>query len=260
MDFIKKHYEKVILSLVLLGVVGALVALPFVIAKDKEEMDAMQDIIAPKPKPLDPLDLSRQNAVLARVKAPYVLDFETTNKIVNPVLWKKNPASGELFKIMTGHEIDAEAAVVTKITPLYFILSLEDIKTNTGVIYVIMVERQAARAGQQKHPHFAAKGEKNADFTITGVKGDPMAPDELELKLADSGETVAVAPHRPYRRADAYTADLKFDPENKKFTGRRVGSHLAFGSDEYNIVAINENEVILAAQSNQKKTILHYQR
>ena len=32
MDFVKKHYEKIILSAVLLGVVGFLVFLPFVIS------------------------------------------------------------------------------------------------------------------------------------------------------------------------------------------------------------------------------------
>ena len=258
MDFIKKHYEKVILSLVLLGVVGALVALPFVIQKDKEDMDAIESTIMPKPRPLDPLDMTPLDSVLERVKAPYILDFETTNKIVNPVLWKKNVTSGDLFKISTGHEIDAEAAVVTKITPLYLILSLDEVKTNTGVIYVIGVERQATSRGKQQR--FATVGEKKDLFTVIKVKGDPSAPDELDLKLADTGETAVVTPRKPFMRADAYTADLKFDPEKVSTRNRRVGARWSFGGEDYIIVAINENEVILAAQSNQKKTILHYPR
>ena len=92
MDFIKKHYEKVILSLVLLGVVGALVALPFVIAKDKADMEAMADIVTPKPKDLPPLDLSAENNILARMQTSYALDLSTTNKLFNPVTWKKNEA------------------------------------------------------------------------------------------------------------------------------------------------------------------------
>ncbi len=35
MDFIKKHYDKIILSAVLLGVVGFLVFLPFVISSEQ---------------------------------------------------------------------------------------------------------------------------------------------------------------------------------------------------------------------------------
>jgi hypothetical protein len=257
MDFIKKHYEKIVLSLVLLGVVSALVALPFIIAKDKQEMEDVENVTTSKLKDLPPLDMTHQSNVLERVKSPYTLDFETTNKIVNPVLWKKNAASGELIKISTGHEIDAEAAVVTKITPLYFILSLDEVKTNTGVLYSIGVVRQATGRGLQHR--FVTLGEKQDLFTLIKVKGDPATPAELDLKLADTGEIAVVAPGKPFRRADAYTADLRFDPGNNKFTGRRVGSHLAFGGEEYIIVAINENEVILAAQSNQKKTILHYQ-
>ena len=166
MDFIKKHYEKVILSLVLLGVVGALVALPFVIAKDKADMEAMADIVTPKPKDLPPLDLSAENNILARMQTSYALDLSTTNKLFNPVTWKKNEA-GDLLKITSGHEIDAEAAVVTNITPLYFILSLETVETNVGFRYVIGVQRQGSRTHATQHQtRVASVGEKEDFFTI----------------------------------------------------------------------------------------------
>jgi hypothetical protein len=49
-------------------------------------------------------------------------------------------------------------------------------------------------------------------------------------------------------------ADLKYTPENKTWTARRVGSGpLTFAGEEYNIVAIGTNEVVLSAKSNQKK-------
>lgn len=267
MDFIKKHYEKIILSVVLLGVVGALVALPFVIQKDEQEMQDMKDsVTSPHIKPLDPLDLSAQSDLLQRVQTPYVLDFSTSNKLFNPVMWKRTP-TGDLLKITTGHEIDAEAATVTNITPLYLILTLDNIETNVGVRYLIGVQRQAAmtRSGQGKHQRGASLGERNDVFTIAHAKGDPASPDELDLKLADTGETAVIArnadgTYKPFERADAYTADLRFDPENKTFRNRRVGAILSFGDDQYIIVAINQNEVILSAQSNEKKTILHYTR
>ena len=70
MDFIKKNYEKIILSVVLLGVVGALVALPFVIQQDKEDTTAMvTSVTSPKVKPLDPLDLTAQNNLLVFSKS-----------------------------------------------------------------------------------------------------------------------------------------------------------------------------------------------
>ena len=36
MDFVKKHYEKILLGVVLLGLVGALVFLPFMIFSDQD--------------------------------------------------------------------------------------------------------------------------------------------------------------------------------------------------------------------------------
>ena len=38
MDFVKKHYEKILLGFVLLGLVGALVFLPFMIASDQQKL------------------------------------------------------------------------------------------------------------------------------------------------------------------------------------------------------------------------------
>jgi hypothetical protein len=48
-------------------------------------------------------------------------------------------------------------------------------------------------------------------------------------------------------------ADLHYAPENKHWTARRVGAPLQFNGEDYNIVAINQNEVVLSAKSNGKK-------
>ena len=39
MDFLKKHYEKILLTVVLLGSVGLLVAMPFFIKADQEDAE-----------------------------------------------------------------------------------------------------------------------------------------------------------------------------------------------------------------------------
>jgi len=261
MDFVKKHYEKIILSAVLLGVIGFLAFLPFVISHDQEEQKAMADaVISPKVQPLPPLDLTRQNNALARLTSPANYDFSTTNKLFNPVVWKK-AANGDLIKITSGNEIGAGAAVVTKITPLYLVVSLDQVITNElGARYVIGMENQASPYPMMRHKrqHYISKGEKNDAFTLVDVKGPPENPNQLILKLADTGETAVIAPGKPFQRVDAFAADLKYDPENKTFLNRRVGAPLSFGGEDYIIVAIGADEVILSAQSNQKKTTLRY--
>jgi len=99
---------------------------------------------------------------------------------------------------------------------------------------------------------------KNEGFTLVAVKGPPENPDQLVLKLADTGATNSLSKSQPFRRVDGYSADLKYPPENYSRTGQRVGDHLAFAGDDYNIIAIDKNEVILLAQSNQKKYTLPY--
>lgn len=260
MDFIKKHYEKIILSVVLLGLVGALLALPFLIAIDQQKTkDAGDTIISTSVTPLPPLGLARQTNATARLESPASYDFSTTNKLFNPVEWKK-AADGTLIKIKTGNEI-VEAAVVTKITPLYLVVTFDSVETNGAAPrYVIGVERQAAPnpAIRRKQQRYASVGEKKDAFTITEIKGAPENPDQLVLKLADTDETVTISKDKPFQRADAYTVDIKYDPEKKVFPGRREGATVSFGGESYIIVAIHQDEVILSAASNQKRTTLRY--
>jgi hypothetical protein len=261
MDFIKKHYEKIVFGLVLLGLVGALVFLPFLIAGDQQELKEVREgIINGKITPLPELDMSRQDGVFQRLQSPYELDFSTTNKLFNPVEWKKD-MSGNWIKITTGHEVDA---VVTKITPLYLMLTLDSVMTNalgTPPRYVIYVERQAAvnPAFRRRVQRYVSVDDPKKDvFTLKQVLGDTNDPSQLIVTLADTGETATVSKDKPFQRVDGYMADLKYDPEKFSRTGQRVGADLKFAGDDYNIVAIGPNEVILSAASNQKKTTLRY--
>jgi hypothetical protein len=124
------------------------------------------------------------------------------------------------------------------------------------------VERQTAAnpALRRKQPHYVSAGEKKDFFTLMEVKGDPANPTSLVLKLTDGGDIVTLTKDKPFQRVDDYVADLKYDLEKppKNFSGRRVGSLLSFGGEEYIVVAVGADEVILSAQSNQKKTTLRY--
>ena len=264
MDFVKKHYEKILLSVVLLGLVGALVFLPFLIISDQDTQRRMKEgIISRKVAPLPALDLTRETNVSARLQSPYKLDFSTTNKLFNPVPWQRK-ADGTLIK---GSQAGPTAAVVTKITPLCLILTLDSIETNEfGARYVISMERQAAvlPAQRGKRQHYASVGEKNETFTIiTNSVPDNSVPDnpapvKLILQLTDTGERATLSKDKPFRRTDGYSADLKYDLEGKKWQGQRKDADLKFAGDDNIIVAINQDTVILLARSNQKKTTLTY--
>src|SRR6476660_1194405 len=93
MDFIKKHYEKILLGVVLIGLVGALGYLPFKISNEKDRLTTMStELVNPRPKPLTNLDLTMPEASLQRAMSPPVAyDFSNTNKLFNPMLWKRAP-------------------------------------------------------------------------------------------------------------------------------------------------------------------------
>ena len=254
MDFIKKHYEKVLLGLMLAGLIGVLVFMIIYINGDKAEMQtkSVSYTDSPNVKQLTNLDMAVLDSAVLRVKSPYKLDLETTNKLLNPLEWQK-AADGSLISAVK--KTGLQVAVVTNITPLFLVISNAASTTNElGARYNLSVERQAAATAVKRHPtsHYVSVGDKaNETFALLAVKGAPENPDELVLKLTDTGDTVSVLRDKPYRRVDGYAADFRYDPEKKMFRGRRIGDKLSFGGVNYIVVQVNPNELILSDQSNQ---------
>jgi hypothetical protein len=261
MNFIKKHYEKVLLGLMLFGLIGVLIFMLLYIASDKSEMaEKSASLIYPPVKQLPDLDTSAEEAAMARAKAPFSLDLETGNKLFNPMEWQK-ALDGTLIPAAT--KTGLQVAVVTGINPLYTIISLDSVITNIlGAEYVITVERQMAPTRAKRLPmrQFISVGDKaNDGIELVGVKGaHPEDPDGLVLKLTDTGEVVTISKDNPYRHVDGYAADFRYDPEKKVFRGRRVGDKFSFGGVDYEVVGVNKNELILTDLSNQKNTSLPF--
>ena len=259
MDFIKKNYEKIVLGLVLAGLIGALVFMLFYISSDRQQMEEKSNSVTnPKTMQLTNLDLTANNGTLSRLKAPYALDFETGNKVFNPMEWQK----GQDGLPVRAAKIGPQVCVVTNITPLYLIITLDGVTTNElGARYTLGVEKQGAptKTKQRKQQRFVSVGEKPNDvFSLVEVKGAAENPDSVLIKLVDSGDTVSVSRDNPFRRVDAYAADFRYDPQNKVFHGRRVNDKVAFNSTDYLVSEISQNELILADQTNQKKTSLPF--
>jgi hypothetical protein len=148
---------------------------------------------------------------------------------------------------------------ITKITPLYLVVSLDSVNAlDSGTRYVVVVEQQAASRPNQRnrHPYYVSVGDKKDMFNVVKVDGPAENP-TLILELTDSTEheQISIAKGKDFRRVDGYTADLNYPPENKNFSNRRVNDRLVMAAEEYNIVAINQNEVVLSAQNRKKYTI-----
>jgi hypothetical protein len=263
MDFLKKHYEKVLLGVVLLGLAVAVAFLPFKIASEKQKLEDMRNqLIHPKVTPLTNLDLALPDGVLKRVAVPALLDLSPPHRLVNPMAWQK-AADGHLIKVDSTN-IGPSAVVITKMFPLYMELSFDSVTfSESGARCVIGIKKEAALnpRDRTKTQKYCSLNTKTDTFTLREVKTFPDNPTNVVsvmLELNDTGQRVTVTKDQPFRRIDGYVVDLKYAPENKSWTSRRVGASLSFNGEEYNIVAITDNEVVLSAKSNQKKWTIKY--
>jgi hypothetical protein len=263
MDFLKKHYEKVLLGVVLLGLAAGAVFLILMIPSERAALRAKSDEIINRPaKPLPALDLSKSSALIERLAAVACLDLASTNKVFNPMQWLRK-ADGTLIKVSLGNEIGPDAVVVTKITPLYTTITFEAVlPSDSGVRYDLTVEKEAAsKAAQRTRKHLpAALNSKTDTFVIREVKGPADNPTELVIELTDTLERVALSKEKPFKRVDGYMADFKYPPDNKTWSNQRKDAGgpntpaITIAGESYIVVAITKNEVVLSAKSNNKRT------
>jgi len=258
MDFIKKHWEKVLLGVVLVGLAVAVAFLPLKIMSERESLAKTRDtILNPQIKELPPVDFGKATAALGRASAQVTLDFTTGHRLFNPVLWQKT-TDGRPLKVQSGKEIGPAAVEVLKTEPLYLIVSFDNVVTNDlGARYAIGVERQSAprASDRRKRQTYASVDTKTDHFTLTKVVGPPENPEALILDVVGTEQPVTLTRAKPYRRVDGYLADLRYPPENLTRLKQRVGDRLAFAGEIYNIVAINESDVVLSAPSGKKTTV-----
>ncbi len=261
MDFLKKHYEKVLLGVVLVGLAVAVAFLPFKIASEKQKLEDMRNnLIHPKVKPLTNLDLSLPDKVLKQAAVPAVVDFSPPNKLFNPMVWQK-AVDGHLIKV-DATNIGPNALAITKLTPLYLRLTLDEvISTDSGVRCKIGVENEAALTLRDRRKQkYCKAGDKNETFVVRDIKAPPDNPTNatVVLELNEARQRVELTKDRPFRRIEGYMVDLKYAPEKLVWNARRVDALLPFNGEEYKIVAITENEVVLSAKSNSKKWTVKY--
>ncbi len=254
MDFLKKHYEKLILGLVLLGLAVAVAFLPFMIASERQSLeDTKNSVLNPRVKPLTNLDLSLPELALKRLATPALIDFSDPNKLFNPRAWQKASDGRLILK----ENVGPMALVVTNITPLYLKLSLDSVTmSDAGAKYVIGVEREASN--RPKRQTYCKLNDKNDTFTLLEVKGKPEAPSQLVVLINDTGERGTITTNGPLKRVDGYRAELRYDLEKKAWSNQRVGKSLFFNGEEYKIVAISKDEVVLSAPNQKKWTIKYH--
>src|SRR5580692_4644177 len=135
MEFLKKHYEKIVLCVVLLGLAGAVLWMRSALEKVREQLGTSTAAPTPKTAPPQPMDLSVYQQALAQITNPPALVLSGEHNLFNPVTWKRK-ANGDLIKII---KTGPDALIVTNIIPLYTIISYDHPSPGSAV-YVMSIE------------------------------------------------------------------------------------------------------------------------
>jgi hypothetical protein len=267
MQFFKKHYEKILLSIVLLGLAIAAAALPLQVSAVRERLEEINKnlTIKVKAKPFRPLDdwISSNKTVLARLEAPLNLDFAGPHNLFNPVQWKKM-ADGRLIPMRTGSELGPGALTVKQIRELTLTIMFEGVAPNTSPgeapKYKLSIKNEAEKNSRPDERTVSMETPRLNRFELISVQGSTNEPTGLVIKLREDFEPITVTKDKPFQRIEGYAADMLYPPAKQVLNNKRKGDEIKLENDpeRYKIVAITRNEVVLSADSNKRRTIIKY--
>ena len=251
MDFLKNHYEKVILGVVLLGVIIFAALLPGKVAAEKERLGT--ELIMPQVgpgKPAKPLDMTPFDAALQANASPVPLKLSGEHNTLNPVRWRRI-IPGAPPEPDTRGDLDIQYFNVTAIRPLTFAVWFDSVSgSGTSMRYQFMILNEASiQPGGRRRTRRSLSpkvGEKNEVFTLTEIRGPVEDPNELVIELAADKQVVTISRgrERGYQKIAGYEADATYAPANRTFKGLRVGYPVTL-SEPWKVIAIDESGVTI---------------
>lgn len=254
MEFLKAHYEKLILGVVLLGLA---VAAWFVSAAPKGEDEFGQSAGIVYESKATGVDTSTNEVALARFNVMTNLDLENHHQLFNPNVWQRKPDGS----FVTGTKLGPKGLTIKSITPLKFTVTFVDVSEGISPRCSLRINR-VNPPGEKGMPTamtstLMAAGEKNKYFKFLEAR-PPEAPAEVVLEMEKDGQTVTLAKGKSYERIEGYMAELQYSAANKNFRNVREKTPLVLSGETNNVVSVTANEIILVNPSTTLKTTLKY--
>ncbi|MBI1842875.1 MAG: hypothetical protein HYR88_18705 [Verrucomicrobia bacterium] len=263
---IKQDYEKALLVVVVVTLALAVGLLYWLSAEEQQRSESVRrDWKTRKVKEPPAVDMRPYAKALEVARNPERVDFGLPHKLFNPVKWMRGP-EGRFIVDRSGKTVGPEALKIDSVRPLNRSLRLLSVLPDNAYSVEILFEA-SDRADARKPRLFTMKLDEKvrlgggsprnpSQLWLREVKGKPEDPDELIFELTETKERITVNKSQAAIRAEAYVMDLSYSPENRQFKNLRRDSVIAFGGEEYKIVDITENEVVVSNRLNDKKTRL----
>jgi hypothetical protein len=266
MEYLKRHYEKIVLSVVLLLLTGAAGYLIFEVNRTRGELQAKERTINEgSPKKLKPIDATRYQKLLERGTTVELADLGKVHHVFNPVTWVRKP-NGDIIKVQSGNEIGLRAVVVTKISTLNLVLDMVVTGTPEKPTYSVGLTREHAvlPANRKRITRTATVGNKSTiepglAITLKEVKGTyPDVELVIDLVTGEETQTVTLAKGRGFTKPMVYLVDLRYPPDNVSYQGKREGEKVPIAGDDVLIQSLKRNEVTLVIPTSQMRVTIPY--
>ena len=258
MQFLKKHYEKIVLGVVLLGVAATSLMLTMRAGDERQKLaEQLQQKVGGKQKPLKPVDLDGSTASLERLSKPSVVSLSGEHKTFNPGTWIRK-ADGSIAPVgdKGGRGVEGLALVATP--PLNLSVTYASVAgTGEPYRYQFIVVRDHEKLSAKRRPTTISltEGTKNDLFVLREVHGPKDNPTEVVIEVLSGNERVTLSKDKTFTKGMAFAADIRYEAENKNFVGKRADESLMLSGVTYKIVAIQKDELVVSAPNQVRTTI-----
>ncbi len=254
MEFLKKHYEKIVLSVVLLVVAAAAFWLTQTVRQVQATLDEqLQTRVRGNKKQVQPVDLTNSIAAVDQISKTVVLQLSGEHNVFNPIRWIRG--TDKLPKPDPKRDLTTTLKLVNTRPLNLSITYLGPTGIGEPYRYQFSIEQQAAKKPSDRRPVTLSltEGTKNNFFRLQEVRGPKDSSGELVIDLIDGGDRVVLQKGKPFEKIMGYLADLRF--ENRDFAGKRADESLTLSGTTYKIVAIAKDEIVVSAPNGTRTTI-----
>jgi len=258
MEFLKKNYEKVILSVVLLGLAVAAGLLLTQVAEENRRLEDIRNLnLTTAPQELEPMDTSTNLTYLGRIQRSVPVLLSGTNNLFNPVTWQRR-GDNRLEKLDTGSEAGPRALQIVETKPLYHRIAFVGQTESGGVAqYSFRIQREGAARPADRAPitrAFTSAGVENAGLLLREMR-PAQQPTEFVFELLDDKTQVVVGTGKDFERVMGYLVTLRYGPENRLYRDKRVDETVSLDGENYKIVTASEASVTIEAPNRKRTTI-----
>ena len=255
MDFLKKHYEKIVLSIVLLSLALAAAYLPFQLQAVVRDIE--QEIGRGSPKIFQPMESDPVRDIRTD-RVQRLADAE--HNLFNPVGWTLNQ-HGSRIKDPYYRRRGPEALLVMSINPLHFRIAFEKTQqeeNDTQYHFGVTREGDPKRSNRRRMSRQLRVGGSNDIFDLVNVTRSSGSRElTFEINLQEDRRAITFQAGKPFQEVVGYSVDLIYPPDNnRKYQAKRVGDKLTLARQTYEIVVVTESEVVIKDYRTTKQTRL----